>query len=232
MDRQKEASPKKVIDADVVLLMDSNKRHIDAESFWDKTWKIRVATAEELESVIHRFDFSKVKHIIISTGTNDTDSRNADSIFSDLVKGADILTRKYSSKVYVSQLPPRKMEKKETVKKVNFLIANGIKEGVNVIMQDNLSEKHLHDEKHIRKNCLWILVENMTNKIREVMGLPPVNRTNAPPSPREKSPGRQTPGKRTSMPPTAVTQIIGIMEQSQKMMLQNMREMMMQCLGT
>ena len=77
--------------------MDSNKKHIDTDEFWNRTWKIRCTTAADLEAVINRFDFSKVKHVIISTGTNDTDTRSADDTFSDLVKGADLLLNSYDT---------------------------------------------------------------------------------------------------------------------------------------
>ena len=90
-DRERNNSRKKVINAHVVLLMDSNRRYIETENFGEVTWKIRTAMAQDLESVIDRFDFNKVKHVIIATGTNDTDTRQVDDIFADLVRGAETL---------------------------------------------------------------------------------------------------------------------------------------------
>ena len=83
-DRDSNNPRKKVINAKIVLLMDSNRRYIDTERFGEITWKIRTAMAQDLQSVIERFDFSKVQHIVISTGTNDTDTRQVDDIFADL----------------------------------------------------------------------------------------------------------------------------------------------------
>ena len=40
--------------------MDSNRRYIETENFGEVTWKIRTAMAQDLESVIDRFDFNKV----------------------------------------------------------------------------------------------------------------------------------------------------------------------------
>ena len=92
--------------------MGSNKTHIDEQQFWDKTRKIRVPTAAELEEIINKFDFTNVDHVIIGTGTNDTDSRKAEDIFPDLLKGAKKLQDEYGMNVYVSQVPPRKNTRK------------------------------------------------------------------------------------------------------------------------
>ena len=59
---------------------------------------------------------------------------------------------------------------KDSVKQLNYLIANGMKEGVHVILQNNLSEIHLHDEKHIKRNHVWMYEENMIKRIYEVSG--------------------------------------------------------------
>ena len=213
---------KKKVVADVVLLMDSNKRHIDAEEFGPNTWKIRAAMAQELTTVIERFDFSNVQHIIISTGTNDTDERRADDIFADLVGGVELLKQNYKANIYVSQLPPRKAKRKDVVREVNSLIKNGVKEGTHVILQENLSEKDLHDEKHIKKGSLWKVITNMTNKIHEVSGMkfsPTLN----------KDGNRQQQSVSTKAQPN-MKQILGVMAKSNEFMMENMRQLFEQCL--
>ena len=127
------------------------------------------------------------------------------------------------------------------------MIASGMKENVNVIMQNNLSEKDLHDEKHIKKSSLWILVESMTNKIREVLDLPPVTRQKmhgagyrSPPKPAVSNNGsrRNSTGmngqslKNSANESLVVNQLIGAMEHSTKMMVENMKDVLRQCFGT
>ena len=176
---------KKIIKENVVLLMDSNRNHINEEMFWNKTRKIRVATAAELEGRIDEFDFRNVEHIIIGTGTNDTDHRKAEEIFPDIMKGVQKLRGSYSStNIYVSQIPPRNKFKKGVVDELNSLIDRGLPESVNVILQQDLEARHLRDEKHIKERHIGLYAKNMKDKIKEVLGITPKQSKNYNEKPR------------------------------------------------
>ena len=161
--------------------MDSNRTHIREDKFWTDTdstvKKIVVSKAELLTQVIKKHSFNQVEHFIIGTGTNDTDKRNAQDIFADLKQGANLLHQQYgNANVYVSQIPPRKNRRKEVVAELNNLIEEGMPESVHLILQKELDESDLHDEKHIKIKSLGKYVVNIKNKMREVLGLPLPNR--------------------------------------------------------
>ena len=70
----------------------------------------------------------------------------------------------------------------------------------------------------------------MTNKIREVLGMDivtpkQVNTWNNPPA----NLGNQKKQTLNNEPPLGINQMVGILEQSQKAMLENMRQMLQQC---
>ena len=128
---------------------------------------------------------------MIATGTNDTDRRLAEEIFNDLVAGAKLLHQQYpSANIYVSQIPPRKRNKKD-VAELNCLIERGMPEFVHVVLQKELGEVDLHDEKHIKVKSVGKYVSNMKNKIREVLGIPIPNRDRNAPRRRSFSPDRE-----------------------------------------
>ena len=169
---------KRVIQENVVLLMDSNRKYIEEKQFWNKTKKIRVPTAAELEETIEKFDFSKVEHVIIGTGTNDSDTRLAEEIFPDLRQAAVTLKQKHETlHVYVSQLPPRKSLKKDVIKDLNSLIAEGLPESIHTVLQDDLKEQHLYDEKHVMKKKIGIYAKNMKDQLKAVLGIVPKHNT-------------------------------------------------------
>ena len=173
--------PKKkiLIQENVVLLMDSNKTHIDVKQFWNKTKKLRVPLAADLDKTIDKFDFCNAEHIIIGTGTNDSDDRSADEIFEDLLNATKKIKAKYNTHVYISQIPPRLKYRKDVVKDLNLMIARNLPESVHSIMQEELTEQHLRDEKHIMEKKIGIYVKSMKNKIKEVLGIIPNNERKA-----------------------------------------------------
>ena len=121
-----------------------------------------------------RYNFINAEHIIIATGTNDTDNRLACDIFSDLARGARTLKEQYeSAHVYISQVPPRKKLMKPAVIKLNLLIERGANESINVIAQKDLEISDLHDEKHIKISSIGKYIANMKDRMREVLGMEP-----------------------------------------------------------
>ena len=208
----------------VVLLMDSNRRHIDVKQFWNKTKKLKVSEAADLLPTIDKYDFQNVEHVIIGTGTNDSDRRSAEQIFPDLVMASKKLLNQYNMNVYVSQIPPRAKMKKEVVRELNSLIASGLPESVNPILQNELKEQHLCDEKHIAEKRIGLYVKNMKNKIKEVLGITPNHdkNRNLGTSPRRSSNGTRHRDESTSKEKSAIVeQLLAAMEQSSSAMMNN-----------
>ena len=165
------------VNENIILLMDSNRNKIREDRFWtenDSTvGKVVVSKAENLNSVIKKNLFNQAEHFVIGTGTNDTDRRHAQEIFNDLVNGAKLLHHQYpTANIYVSQIPPRKRYKQDVVAELNSLIERGMPEFVHVVLQKELGEADLHDEKHIKVKSVGKYVSNMKNKIREVLDIP------------------------------------------------------------
>ena len=132
--------------------------------------KIRAGNTDELQNVIKKFNFVITKHIVISVGTNDTDEGNPEEIYKTLVNIAEDLNKEYKdTNVYLSQLPPRNDNKNNKIKQLNQLLSEGTPETIHVIKHENLRIEHLHDQKHIKKNCLGLLVKNIKDKLKEVM---------------------------------------------------------------
>ena len=68
-------------------ITDSNRQYIQAGKFWKQGTiiKKKTSTARELVEIINKSDLSKTEHIIISTGTNDTEASSAAEIVSNIV---------------------------------------------------------------------------------------------------------------------------------------------------
>ena len=113
---------KKRTKASTILLMDSNSKYIDFDKFGRNTKKVKTSQAKDLEKIIDEYDFDEAKHIIISTGTNDTDYDEAEEIFDKLKQAAIKLKNIYKDAyIYISHIPPRKYLHKEEVNKLNLL---------------------------------------------------------------------------------------------------------------
>ena len=149
--------------------MDSNRRHIDCSKFGRSTKKIQANQAATLVETIQEYNLDNVKNIIISTGTNDSDNKEAPSIYHDLIEAVHFLLRNFKGVVYLSQLPPRKFRRKETVLQLNKLIANTNVERCHVVEQ-NLTAEHLSDDKHIDEQYIQFFLKNVKDKMRETVG--------------------------------------------------------------
>ena len=63
--------------ADVVLLMDSNREHINSDRFWFEkvTRKVAAGNVNTANKIIDKCVFQDVKHAILHVGTNDVETR-------------------------------------------------------------------------------------------------------------------------------------------------------------
>ena len=163
-----------ILNSEVIVLMDSNRKYIPPHDIWgkNKTKLIRVGMAAELKSTLSRFKFPTLKQLIISTGTNDTDSRDVDDIVFDIIDGAKYAQQIYpDAVVYVSQLLPRRDYCQVETGMINEKLERMMPESVHLIKHENLNISHMHDDKHVRGADVHLIVTNMTNKMLQVMGL-------------------------------------------------------------
>ena len=166
---------KQHVHRDIVIMMDSNRKHIRPDWFYGrgKTRIVRCAEAKDIISVSHEFDFHDVKHIFVSTGTNDVGendsnqddiNRSVDDIVHDILEGAEELQRQYpNTSIYIVQLPPRRDNYQMKTKRVNNKLAELVPEGFHLVKHD-LTTRNMHDDKHIKRNHIHILVNCMKEK--------------------------------------------------------------------
>ena len=169
-DKKSKSSPK-VINKDLVLLMDSNRKFIikDRHINRDKVEIIKVSTAEELLCIVEEYDFSEAKHIVISTGTNDTDKLEPDNIVQHLVHGAQEMKKMYPRQhVYLSELLPRREYAQSETKQINTLLNKQKPSNVHIIDHQNLNTRHMHDDKHVSRNAVYLIVDNILGSVSEV----------------------------------------------------------------
>ena len=163
--------PQKV-DAEVVLLMDSNNKWIRPDRFWRGNGKaivITTYTTKELLEHVQYYDLSRANHIIISTGTNDIDYDKGDAVALKIIEGANMVKeRNNQAHVYVNQLPPRKHRYEKETEIMNTTLRERMPDTINFIPQENILKQHMNDDKHVHQNCVKLMTGNMKDRMREV----------------------------------------------------------------
>ena len=176
--RTPNTTQKTILKHNTVFLMDSNRRHINCSKFGRSTKKIQASQACELVVTMQSFNFDNVKNIVISTGTNDSDTRDAQSIYHDLIEAIHLLRRDFKGNIYLSQLPPRKFRRQEVVQELNQLIADTTSIEQCYVVKQNLLGEHLSDDKHIDEHYIHLFIKNIKDKMRETVGFTPPKRHN------------------------------------------------------
>ena len=170
---------RKALNADIVIFMDSNRKHIDKDRFHGrgKTKIFRCAEAQHIIPVSDQYDLSKAKHIFISTGTNDVGNRDSnendicrevDDIVHDILSGAEHISNQYpDAYVYILELPPRRDNYQMKTKRINEKLSGLVGENFSLVQHKNLSAKNMDDDKHIKENDIRFLITNMKEKMKE-----------------------------------------------------------------
>ena len=112
-------------DIEFMLFMDSNHQHID----WDRFWrtkegpmrKIFKGSLWDMEGIIKADTQTRtVKHILISVGVNDADTKTAEEILDQAKKVMNLVEVRYGGpNIVFAELTPRNDEKDQTVKDCN-----------------------------------------------------------------------------------------------------------------
>ena len=168
--------PKKKVNADVVLLMDSNRKYIVPDRLCGRgrTKKIRCAEAKDITNIAKQHDLHKVKHLFIGAGTNDVGNndrnsddiaREVDDIAHDIISGAEEIHKDYPQlNIYIIELPPRRNNYQMKTKKVNQKLRSLLPKEFSLV-QHGLTIKNMEDDKHVREKDIRFLVTNMKNEM-------------------------------------------------------------------
>ena len=151
------------LNKDLLLLIDSNGRYIDANNLSDESnlsWsKQSCPTVESAINTIMNLNFrTEPETVICHTGTNDLASKNPLEAKNEIIDMIEIIRQKLpNTKVVRSVLLPRKDYLKQDTMKLNELIYRHINMMQNVLeflKHDNISNSRrqvLYDTKHLNK---------------------------------------------------------------------------------
>ena len=153
-----------------LLLMDSNRRFLQSQCIGDgDVTIIKTSTAAEILGVVSVLDLKQTKHIMISSGTNDTDKKDVDEIVQILVDAARQIQTMYPGiNVYISDLLPRKELAQRETRQINAKLNELLPETIHRIRHSNLNATHMHDDKHVSKKYMDIIESNI-NEVLDKM---------------------------------------------------------------
>ena len=161
---------KKNINSEVIILMDSNRKYIDEQKFWrgHTCTKMVAGCINECRKVISSNNFRNAKHIYINIGTNDIEKpTNIDDISNNLINLAKTLQKQYPhAKIYLSEIPIRKDFYDQRRVEVNKFLRKSLPESIDYISHKNITQEMLYDNKHIKRDCIRLMVKNMKDSLR------------------------------------------------------------------
>ena len=149
--------------------MDSNRRFINTQDLADGSVTfIKTSTAAEIMGIVKVLDLKKVHNIIISSGTNDTDKTDVGDIVHLIVEAAEEINKIYPHlNIFVSELLPRKEYAQKETKQINEKLLNLLPRNIQIIRHQNINATHMHDDKHVSKFHLHLVVENMNKELEK-----------------------------------------------------------------
>ena len=160
---------------ETILIMDSNRMHIDQRKFsrGHTLRKIKAGDIEEAHKVIDENEFKKAKYIIVHVGTNEVEKVNiASEISKDMIKlGVRLKTLYPSKEIFISQLPPGNIRLNRLTQNINDLLKNSLPESLNLVDNSLIPITVQCDKKHIKKDSIGILVYNMKKAIRSTFDI-------------------------------------------------------------
>ena len=78
------------------------------------------------------------------------------------------LKKRYpSTDIIVSQIPPRKFDKIKEVAIFNKALLEHAPKEVTIVQQSSITDTHMHDNKHIKKNNIGLFVKSIKDTIRK-----------------------------------------------------------------
>ena len=162
-------------ETELIAMMDSNIKFINFRKLWtiNKTkWK-RCGNLNEVSETLTDTNYRGLKYILINVGVNDLDENNGVSIFNRLNEIIVNVQHQYwDLKIILAEITPRKDDRDGEVIQCNKLINEFARTHSNIYVAShgNLrDEKYtfLHDEKHIKKNCIGRFAANLKRALRK-----------------------------------------------------------------
>ena len=167
--------------------MDSNNHFVDWSVFWkningkkEKTFCGSLFDIEDRITTENRIN--NIKHVIISIGVNDLDTKTPQEVFDQLKVIIDLMDRKYNQpKFVIGEITPRLDEKDDDVIMYNTILKEFTEKNERMYLakQDRLrtaDNRHHYDSKHITQYAVPIFVASIKNALRAACGLTNKNR--------------------------------------------------------
>ena len=172
---KEEEKEKRVIHGEVIIIMDSNRTHIDKERFWTgHSCKIlRAGDVSSARKVISENKFKEAKFIYIHIGTNDIEKMDSvDDMARNIIQVGKLAKESNpNASIMVSEIPIRKDYLNQHRMAVNNLMEKCMPESLFYIKHQNVTKEMLVDKKHISEKYIHNIVRNMKDKLREILRL-------------------------------------------------------------
>ena len=117
------------------------------------------------------------KCVVVATGVNDIDTKDAEDILASLKVGVDLLRHRYENpKIVIAEIIPRTDERDEEVKKCNTLIKEFVDQDETLFIGDHSrlrteDGRHHQDAKHITQYSTALFVANIKRPLRKALGI-------------------------------------------------------------
>ncbi len=164
---------------DLLIFMDSNRKHINWRQFWTLkgTEKYFCGKLIDVEKRFREETASSIKYILIHVGVNDLDTRTPEQVTEHLKVIIAGMRKKFQGvKIIVSEITPRNDEKDADVRRCNELInaLYGNQGHITIAPHSNLRDDDwsmYDDAKHITKAAIPRLVSNIKRALRKAYGI-------------------------------------------------------------
>ena len=168
-------------DKQIIMCFDSNRKFINFRKLWtlNGSERRRCSTLSSVKSVIEKETSDNVEYFLISVGTNDTDTKDPETIRNEYESIINLLQEKYPGiKIIVSEVTPRKYNKDNEVVILNKLLGDMCKHNDSLFLVDHSNFRndttysYMFDDKHIHKRAIWQFAGNIKRALRKAYGLP------------------------------------------------------------
>ena len=163
------------------MFLDSNAKYLDYRKLWTTKGTLfkRCGNPNEIDNIINGSVFYRnLKYILINVGVNDIDENSGVSVFNRIRETIENIQDKYTVKIILGEITPRKDDKDDDVKTCNRIISEyaGDKPDIFVAYHSNLRDDNgsfLFDNKHIKNNCIARFAANLKIALRKAYNINP-----------------------------------------------------------
>ena len=164
---------KREIKDEVIIIMDSNRRYINKDRFWNgHTCKIiQAGDVITARKVLKENDFKEAKFIFLHVGTNDIEKIECvDNVANQIIELGKLAKKlNPDTNIMVSEIPIRGDYLNENRMAVNEFMKKAMPESINLVKHQNLTKEMLVDKKHFKENKIHNIVRNMKDALRQIL---------------------------------------------------------------